>query len=78
MIHRKIISIRQVLILNGCHTFAAAVLFLWHVLYPVAAQVSAPYADPRQAMERAEQLVDIYNWYDAHPYYVEAERMFLV
>jgi tetratricopeptide (TPR) repeat protein len=28
-------------------------------------------------MESAEQLVDLYNWYDAQPLFAEAERMFL-
>lgn len=63
--------------LTSCHPFAAAVLLLWPALHPSAAQVPAASADPRQAMEKAEHLVDIYNWYDAHPYYMEAERMFL-
>ena len=63
--------------LTSWHPFAAAVLFLWPALYPSAAQVAAPFTDPRQAMEKAEHLTDLYNWYDAHPYYLEAERMFL-
>ena len=63
--------------LTSCRPFAAAVLLLWPALHPSAAQVPAASADPRQAMEKAEHLVDIYNWYDAHPYYMEAERMFL-
>ena len=63
--------------LTSWHPFAATVLFLWPALYPSAAQVAAPFTDPRQAMEKAEHLADIYNWYDAHPYYLEAEKMFL-
>jgi hypothetical protein len=75
MIHRNIISIRRAVISK--RPFAHAVLLLWCALHPAAGQVLAPFADPRQAMEKAERLVDLYNWYDAHPYYVEAERMFL-
>lgn len=62
--------------LTSWRPFAAAILLLWPALDPSAAQ-SPPFTDPREAIEKAEHLVDIYNWYDAHPYYVEAERMFL-
>ena len=65
------------LMLTNWHFFSAAVLLLWPALCPLAAQVPAPFTDPRQAMEKAEHLADIYNWYDAHPYFLEAERMFL-
>ena len=66
-------------VLTSWHFFsaAAAVLLLWPGLYPLAAQIPAPFTDPRQAMEKAEHLADIYNWYDAHPFFLEAERMFL-
>jgi len=33
-------------------------------------------ADPTQLLTRAEQLADFYNWYDAEPLYVEAEKGF--
>jgi hypothetical protein len=63
--------------LTSRHHFAARVLLLWPALYPGDAQAPAPFADPRQALEKAERLADVYNWYDAHPYFAEAERMFL-
>ena len=55
----------------------ARVLFICCMAYTADAQVVAAFTDPRQALQKAEQLADIYNWYDAHPYYVEAERLFL-
>jgi CHAT domain-containing protein len=34
--------------------------------------------EPRQLLARAEQLADAYNWYDAEPLYLEAEKGFEV
>jgi CHAT domain-containing protein len=33
-------------------------------------------ADPTQLLVEAERLADVYNWYDAHPLYAEAETAF--
>jgi CHAT domain-containing protein/tetratricopeptide (TPR) repeat protein len=33
-------------------------------------------ADPAQLLATAEHLADLYNWYDAHPLYAEAEAAF--
>jgi CHAT domain-containing protein len=77
MMHQKTVCIRKGSIFTSGHQLAASVLLLWPLLCPGAAQAPAPFADPRQALEKAEHLADIYNWYDAHPFFVEAERTFL-
>ncbi len=45
-------------------------------LWPSAAQ-ALQVGIPSPVMERAEHLVDLYNWYDAHPLFAKAEKMFL-
>jgi tetratricopeptide (TPR) repeat protein len=55
----------------------ARVLLPCFVVYTAGTQVPGTFTDPRQALAKAEQLADIYNWYDAHPYFAEAEKLFL-
>lgn len=62
---------------SGRHHIATAFFVFWAAVYPGTAQTPAQFGNPQQAMEKAEYLVNIYNWYDAHPYFAEAERMFL-
>lgn len=62
--------------ISHCHLIAG-VLLLWPGVHPGAAQLPAAFGNPHHAIEKAEYLVNIYNWYDAHPYFAEAERMFL-
>jgi CHAT domain-containing protein len=45
------------------------ICLLWH-----ARTLGA--ADPAQLLAQAEQLADLYNWYDAHTLYQEAEKAF--
>ncbi len=55
----------------ACAGRASALLFV--AFSPAFSQQSN---DPLQLLERAERLADLYNWYDAHPLYSQAERLF--
>ena len=50
----------------------AALAFNWmpYLVRPLIA------AEPGQLLAQAEQLADVYNWYDAEPLYAEAENGF--
>jgi CHAT domain-containing protein len=54
----------------------ASVLFLCLAVCTTGAQVPAAFTDARQALEKGEVLANVYNWYDAHPYFAEAEKLF--
>ncbi len=60
------------------NALGALVVFMCCIANTANAQIAAAFTDPHQALQKAEQLADIYNWYDAHQYFVEAERLFLV
>src|SRR5262245_49134773 len=53
----------------GSRSKVALICFLWY-----ARPLSA--ADPSELLRQAERLADVYNWYDAHPLYGEAEKTF--
>ncbi len=43
---------------------------------PVVLALAQPSTDPNELLARAEQLADVYNWYDAEPLYAQAELAF--
>ncbi|MCW5979632.1 MAG: hypothetical protein KIT09_16255 [Bryobacteraceae bacterium] len=59
------------------HRFLVGALLIWPALHSAIAQAPTPFPRAQRAKERAEHLADLYNWYDAHPYFSEAEKMFI-
>ncbi|MCZ2076300.1 MAG: CHAT domain-containing protein [Bryobacterales bacterium] len=56
--------------------FPSSMIFAFGLIYLVSSACSLIAADPAQLLAQAEQLADVYNWYDAHPIYAEAEAAF--
>ena len=54
-------------------SFRAVVVLLCSTVSPGFPQVPAPSTDPQRALERAEHLADLYNWY--YPVLSESARL---